>query len=238
MMAKVKHKKKKGEKGSDLLENPAVLAEKLTKTEQFLEQNRKIVIAVIGGLAVIVSAFFLYRYYVSNQNNQAQVDMFQAVYYFEADSLQKALNGDGNNYGFLDIIDKYSITKTANLANYYAGASYLKLGDFQKAIDYLSSFSSDDLVVQSRAYSLIGDAYMELGDYHEAARHYEQAADHKPNPYLSPLYLTKAATAYENLTDFEKAASCYATIIDKYPESSEINNARKQKARLEGLASN
>ena len=85
MMAKVKHKKKKGEKGSDLLENPAVLAEKLTKTEQFLEQNRKIVIAVIGGLAVIVSAYFLYRYYVSNQNDQAQIDMFQAVYYFEAD---------------------------------------------------------------------------------------------------------------------------------------------------------
>ena len=238
MMAKVKHRKKKEEKGSDLLENPAVLAEKLTKTEQFLEQNRKIVIAVIGGLAVIVSAFFLYRYYVSNQDNQAQIDMFQAVYYFEADSLQKALNGDGNNYGFLDIIDSYSITKTGNLANYYAGVSYLKLGEFQKAIDYLSSFSSDDLVVQSRAYSLIGDAYMELGDYHEAAGYYERAADHKPNQYVSPLYLIKAATAYEKLTDFEKAAGCYGNIIDKYPESSEFNNARKQKARLEGLATN
>ena len=238
MMAKVKHRKKKVEKGSDLLENPAVLAEKLTKTEQFLEQNRKIVIAVIGGLAVIVSAFFLYRYYVSNQNNQAQIDMFQAVYYFEADSLQKALNGDGNNYGFLDIIDNYGITKTANLANYYAGVSYLKLGEYQKAIDFLSGFSSDDLVVQSRAYGLIGDAYMELGDYHEAAGYYERAANHKPNQYLSPLYLIKAATAYEKLTDFEKAAGCYGTIIDKYPESSEFNNARKQRARLEGLASN
>lgn len=237
-MAKVKHRKKKVEKGSDLLENPAVLAEKLTKTEQFLEQNRKIVIAVIGGLAVIVSAFFLYRYYVSNQNNQAQIDMFQAVYYFEADSLQKALNGDGNNYGFLDIIDNYGITKTANLANYYAGVSYLKLGEYQKAIDFLSGFSSDDLVVQSRAYGLIGDAYMELGDYHEAAGYYERAANHKPNQYLSPLYLIKAATAYEKLTDFEKAAGCYGTIIDKYPESSEFNNARKQRARLEGLASN
>jgi tetratricopeptide (TPR) repeat protein len=237
-MAKVKHKKKKGAKRGDLLENPAVLAEKLTRSEQFLEQNRKIVIAVIGGLAVIVSAFFLYRYYVSNQNNQAQIDMFQAVYYFEADSLQKALNGDGNNYGFLDIIDKYGITKTANLAKFYSGAVYLKLGEYQQAIDYLSDFSSDDLVVQSRAYALIGDAYMELGDYHEAARSYEQAANHKSNQYLSPLYLTKAATAYEKLTDFDKAAACYTTIIDKYPESSELNNARKQKARLDGLASN
>lgn len=237
-MANVKHKKKKDPKGSDLLENPAVLAEKLTKTEQFLEQNKKIVIAVIGGLAVVVSAFFLYRYYVSNQNTQAQIDMFQAVYYYEADSIQKALQGDGNNYGFLDIIDNYRMTKTANLANFYTGSCYLKLGDFQNAIDYLSSFSSDDLVVQSRAYALIGDAHMELGDYHEAARYYEQAANHKPNQYLSPLYLIKAATAYEKLADFEKAAACYGIIVDKYPESSEYNNARKHKARLEELASN
>jgi tetratricopeptide (TPR) repeat protein len=236
-MAKVKNKKKKGEKGSDLLESPEVLAEKISKTEQFLEQNRKIVIAVIGGLAVIVSAIFLFRYYLSNQNMQAQVDMFQAVYYFEADSIQKALQGDGNNYGFLDIIDNYRMTKTANLAHYYAGASYLKLGDYQNAIDHLSGFSSDDLVVQSRAYALQGDAYVELGEYEKAASFYEQAANHKPNQFLSPLYLSKAAIAYENLMDFEAAADCYATIIDQYPESNEFNNALKHKARLDGLAS-
>jgi tetratricopeptide (TPR) repeat protein len=236
-MAKVKYKKKKGEKGSDMLESPEVLAEKLSKTEQFLEQNRKIVIAVIGGLAVIVSAIFLFRYYISNQNMQAQVDMFQAVYYFEADSIQKALQGDGNNYGFLDIIDNYGMTKTANLAHYYAGASYLKLEDYQNAIDHLSEFSSDDLVVQSRAYALLGDAFMELNEYDDAASFYEQAANHKPNQFLSPLYLSKAAVAYEKLLDFEAAADCYASIIDKYPESNEYNNALKHKARLDGLAS-
>jgi len=236
-MAKVKHKKKKVNKGNDLLENPEVLAEKLSKTEHFLEQNRKIVIAVIGGLAVIVSAFFLFRYYLANQNIQAQVDMFQAVYYFEADSIQKALQGDGNNYGFLDIIDNYGMTKTANLANYYVGACYLKLGNYQNAIDYLTDFSSDDLIVQSRAYALQGDAHMELGEYNKAARFYEQAANHKSNQYLSPLYLVKAAVAYEKLMDFEAAADCYSLIIDKYPDSNEFNNARKHKARLEGLAS-
>ncbi|MBR9999867.1 MAG: tetratricopeptide repeat protein [Cyclobacteriaceae bacterium] len=237
-MAKVKHKKKKGEKGNDLLENPDVLAEKLSRSEEFLEKNRVIVISVIGGLAVIVSAIFLFRYYVSNQNNQAQVDMFQAVYYFESDSIQKALHGDGNNYGFLEIIDNYGITKTANLANFYAGASYLKLGEFQNAIDYLSEFSSNDLVVKARALALMGDAQMELGEYREAAESYEKAASQNPNQYLSPLYLTKAALAYEKLMDYEAAAASYAIIVEKYPESGEYNNARKHKARLEELASN
>lgn len=236
-MAKVKNKKKKDKKSGDLLENPAILAERLTKTEQFLEKNRKIVIGLIGALAVIVSGYFLVRYYLSNQNTQAQVDMFQAVYYFEADSLNKALNGDGLNYGFLDIIDNYSLTKTANLAHYYAGASYLKMGDYDAAIDHLNKFSSDDIAVQPRAFCLLGDAYMEKEDYNQAVNFYEKAANYKPNQYLSPMYLTKAALAYEKLSNYSSASDCYATIIDKYPESSAYNEARKQKARVDGLAS-
>lgn len=236
-MAKVKYKKKKVEKGNELLESPEALAEKLTKTEQYLERNKKYVLITIGTLAVVISAIFLGRYYINNQNNQAQIDMFQAVYYFESDSLDLALNGDGNNYGFLDIIDNYRFTKAAKLANFYVGASYLKKGEFEKVIDYLSDFSTDDIVVQARAYALIGDAYMELNDFRTASDYYTRAADYKPNEYLSPIYLVKAANAFERLMEYESASDCYATIIDEYPESSEYQNARKHKARLDGLAS-
>ena len=234
-MSKTKYKKKE-QKRNDLLENPEALAEQLSKTEQFLEQNRKIVIAAIGILAVVTSAIFLVRYYISNQDQQAQVDMFQAVYYFEADSLNKALDGDGNNYGFLEIIDNYGFTKTANLAEFYTGACYLKLGDYESAIEHLSEFSSNDIAVQARAYSMIGDAYMELNDYRQGAEFYEKAADHKSNEFMSPTYLVKAALAYEKLMEFETASECYNQIIEKYPDSNEFQNARKHKARLDGLA--
>jgi tetratricopeptide (TPR) repeat protein len=237
-MAKVKYRKKKTEKkGSELLESPEALAEKLTKTEQYLEKNKKVVLIALGTIAVVVSGFFLGRYYLNNQNNQAQIDMFQAIYYFEADSLDLALNGDGNNYGFLEIIDNYGFSKAANLAYFYAGAIYLKKGEFETAIDYLSEFSADDIVVQARSYGLIGDAYMELNDFRTASEYYSNAADYKPNEYLSPIYLVKAATAYERLMEFESARDCFETIIKEYPESSEYQNARKHKARLDGLAS-
>lgn len=237
-MAKTKYRKKKDiKKGNELLESPEALAEKLTKTEQYLEKNKKVVLIALGSLALVVSVFFLGRYYLKNQNNQAQIDMFQAVYYFESDSLDLALNGDGNNYGFLDIVDNYGFTKTANLANYYIGASYLKKGEFENAIEYLKKFSGNDIIVQARAYALIGDAYMELNDYRTAAEFYNKAAEYKPNEFLSPLYLVKAATAFEKLMEFESASDCYETIIKEYPESSEYQNARKHKARLDGLAS-
>jgi tetratricopeptide (TPR) repeat protein len=236
-MVKVKYKKKKEKKGNELLESPEALAEQLTKTEQYLEKNKKIVLIALGMMAVIVSGFFLIRYYMNNQNNQAQIDMFQAVYYFEQDSLDLALHGDGNNYGFLDIIDNYGFTKAANLSQFYVGASYLKKGEFETAIEYLSDFSGDDIVVQARTYALIGDAYMELNDFRTASDFYSKAADYKPNEYLSPIYLVKAAQAYERLMEFESARDCFNTIIEEYPESSEYQNARKHKARLDGLAS-
>ena len=237
-MPKTKYRKKKDiKKGNELLESPEALAERLSKTEQYLEKNKKVVLIALGTLALVISVIFLGRYYLNNQNKQAQTDMFQAVYYFESDSLDLALNGDGNNYGFLDIIDNYGFTKTANLANYYIGASYLKKGEFENAIDYLSKFSSNDIVVQARTYALIGDAYMELDDFRTASEFYSKAADYKPNEYLSPLYLFKAATAFEKLMEFESASDCFETIIKEYPESSEYQNARKHKARLDGLAS-
>ncbi len=219
--------------GEELLENPEVLAEQISKTEEFLEKNRKWVFIVGGALAIIVAAYFSYNYWITNQNTTAQNEMFQAVYYFEADSLDKALQGDGNNLGFLEIIEEYGMTDAANLAHYYAGASFLKKGEYISAIDHLNKFSVSDLLIQARTYALIGDANMELGNTAEAVTYYMKAADYNPNEYTTPAYLIKAAIANELLEDYESAFDCYNTIVKEYVNSSEYQNARKQKARLE-----
>lgn len=232
MMAKGK-KNAKPTKGEELLENPQAIAETLNKTEQFLEHNRKMVLIVGGAIAAVVGLYFLYNYWTTTRNETAQKELFQAVYYFEADSLDKALSGDGNNYGFLEIINKYGMTKAANLSHYYTGAIYLKKGEFQSAIDHLEKFSSNDLLIQGRAYCLIGDAYMESDDYKSAAKFYEKAADYNANEHTSPNYLIKAAIAYEEMQDFKSAYKCYNTIVEKYVNSSEYQTARKHKARLE-----
>ena len=70
--------------------------------------------------------------------------MFMAEKYFELDSFNLALNGNTEHLGFLDIIDDYKRTKSANLANYYAGLCYYYLGDYELAIDYVSDFSTSN----------------------------------------------------------------------------------------------
>ena len=231
-MAKTKTKK---EEGIDIIEDPDAL---VSKAEEFFSntRNRNLVFAIGGVIAAVVAGFLIYKILLDNQNEEAQREMFQAVYYFEADSLGRALNGDGINYGFLQIIEDYSGTDAANLASFYSGATYLKLGDYNNAIRYLEDFSGADFLVQARAYALIGDSNMELENFSEAAANYQKAADHKPNKEFTPGYLQKLAVAHEANGDYSGAAAAFDKIINKYVDSPLLQEAKKQKARLEGLA--
>ena len=224
---------KKKEETTDLLENAEVLQEKLIGIEHWAEKNPKIIIGIVAGIILIAGGIFGWRYYTGTQDAVAQKEMFQAIHYFESDSLNLSLNGDGNNLGFLQIIDDYGYTKAGNLANFYAGAAYLKQGKYSLAIYYLQDFKANDLLVQPRAYSLIGDAYMEQKDFDNAVSFYNKASDYKPNKEFTPIYLMKAALAYEKLNKNDKAIEAYQRIIDEYYQSSEVQNAKKYKARLE-----
>jgi len=224
---------KKVEHRHELLENPEALQEKLVGAETWLERNSKLTFGLGTLIILAIAGYFGFQYYKQSKNALAQEEMFQAVYYFEADSLSKALNGDGNNSGFLDIIDEYGVTEAANLAHYYTGIIYLKQGKFAPARDHFEDFSSGDLLVQARAYSLIGDTFMEEKNYESAASYYSKAADYEANKFFSPGYLLKEALAYEKLNQNDKAKEAYDKIINRYWDSSEYQKARKLKARLE-----
>ncbi len=216
-----------------MLENPEALAEQITKTEDFVEKHQTLLLSILGAVALIIAGTFLYKYYIDNQNELAQDEMFQAVYYFENDSLDLALRGDGNRYGFLDIIKEFGATKAGNLANYYAGSIYMLKGNYTSAIPFLEDFSSDDLLLASRAFSMLGDAYMESDDYSMAASYYDKAASYRPNKEFTPAYLIKAGLAYERNGQNEKAIEQYEKIITEYQNTPEYNKARKYKAMIE-----
>jgi tetratricopeptide (TPR) repeat protein len=231
--------KKEEKKSEDLLKSSEALQEKVIGAEHWIEKNPKIVLSAAGILLVLVGGFFGYRYYNDSQNADAQKEMFQAIRYFEKyidtahDSLEVALKGDGNNLGFIDISEEYSGTKAGNLANFYAGAIFLKQAKYKVARLYLEDFSSSDLLLQARAYSLTGDCYMEEGDFASAAKFYNKASNYQPNKFFTPTYLMKEALAYEKQNQNDKAIAVYQKLIDTYWDSNEVQNAKKYKAKLE-----
>ena len=232
----VKIRKPKKENNEVLpIENTDAINETLSKSEEFVNNNKNKIFTVLGVIVFLLLGFSIFSYIKSNQNNTAQEEMFQAVYYFEKDSLVQALNGDGNNYGFLEIIDEYGLSDAANLSKFYAGASYLKLGNYENAINYLDEFSSSDLLIQARAYSLIGDAYVEIGDYDNAIYYFKKASNENPNEFFTPSYLLKLAIVYEETGDLESALDTYEEIIEEFKNSPEFQTSLKNKSRIEGL---
>jgi TolA-binding protein len=215
------------------VENSEVLAERLEGVEHWIENNPKVVIGFVAVLVIAAAGFFGFRWWIDKQDAVAQQEMFQAVRYFESDSLDLAMKGTANVSGFETIISEYGMTPAANLANYYAGVICLKQAKYSLAVYYLKDFKSNDLLVQARAYSLLGDAYMEQNDFTSAADAYHSASNYKPNKYFTPTYLLKEALAYEKQNQNDKAIAAYDRLITEFWDSQEVNTAKKFKAKLE-----
>ena len=145
-----------------MLEDPDALAARLVDSEEFVRNNRNVLLGILAAVVLAVVGGFGYYTWRTPQNQQAQASMFRAVNTWEADSLSKAIKGDGKAPGLTTVANEYGNTKAGNLANFYAGVASLKQGKYKEALDFLEDFSSDDYLVQSRAYSLMGDAQLEL----------------------------------------------------------------------------
>jgi predicted negative regulator of RcsB-dependent stress response len=215
-----------------LLEDPDALAARLAESEDFVRRNRNLLLGILVAVVAVVAGAFGYNYWRTEQNTQAQNAIFKAVDYWEADSLNKATKGDGKHPGLTKVASEYSGTKVGNLANFYAGVAALKQGKYQDAYNYLDKFSADDYLVQSRAYSLMGDAKLELNQPKEAAELYAKAADHNANDSFSPGYVLKQGIALEAAKDNAGAIRAYDRILNDYAASPEASEARQRKAVL------
>lgn len=206
----------------------------LSNTELFIEKNQKAIIIVLAVLIVAVLAFFgVKKYYLEPREKDAQAAIYHAEQYFEKDNFASALNGDGNYLGFINVIDEFGGTKTANLAKYYAGVCYLNIGDYNNAIKYLKEFKGKDVIVTSLALGAMADAYMELDNVAEAAKCYESAAVKSENGFTSPMYLLRAGMAYEMAGNYQKAIEVYKKIKADYPNSNEGFSIEKYIARAQ-----
>ena len=206
----------------------------LTKTERYIEENQKsLTIIVIIAIFIIGGYLAFTKFYIAPKEKEAQSQLFVAEQYFEKDSFNLALEGVGNYPGFLQIIDEYKLTKSANLAHYYAGVSYLQLGQFEDAIKYLKKFDSSDKMLAPIAIGAIGDANMELGNTKEAISFYTKAANFIDNKFTTPLYLMKAGLAYEENSELEMALKTYKRIEKDYPSTTEGRQIEKYIAKIE-----
>ena len=197
------------------------IGEVISKTEAFIEKNKKLLTGAIVAILVVVAAIFGIRAYNNSRQATAEEEIFAAEQWFAMDSLQLAMKGNAMHMGFEAIADEYGSTKTGNRAKYLAGIICLRQGEYQRAIDYLESCKLNDYFTPIFAKVLIGDAYYELGNVKEAVNYYEKAAKMDDNEITAPYALFKAGMGYMSLGDYEKASELFTQIKEQSPSSTE-----------------
>jgi len=221
------------------------LDETASKTEDFVAANQKYIFMIIGIVAIGVLGYLGYKEFVAKPAQvTASNDMFQAKKHFNdavsgisSDSLYNlALNGTGGKFGMLDIIKEHSGTQAANLANYYAGMSYLNLKKYKEAVSHLDEFSSEDQILAPMAKGAIGDAFVQLNQKEDALKYYIEAANMRANEYSACTFLYKAGVIALDLGKPTEALGFFNRIKAEYPKSAEAKNAEVFIGKAQAMA--
>jgi len=218
---------------SEQKEEPIVdVQETISKAERYIEENKKSLSIIVGAVIVLVGGYFAWtKLYLAPLEEEARGQMFVAERYFEKDSLNKAINGDGQFFGFKDIIGNYGLTSSGNLAHMYLGLCYLHKGQFEDAVTELKEYDGDDMMLAPIAIGAIGDAYSELGKTDDAIGQYMKASGENKNNFTTPIYLMKAATLYETQGKYKEAVKIYEQLKTDFPEAREGRDVEKYISR-------
>lgn len=208
--------------------------ETLVKVQGFWAKFQKPLLIIVAVIVIGGGGWYGYNEYIVKPKEEKASDiLFNAQKYFSMDSSNLVLNGDGQNKGVLYVLNNFGGTKAANLCKYYAGVSYLKLGDFNNAVKYLKDFSTDAKQIQLMAYGCLGDAYSELNKKDEAIESYKKASTvFEKDENNSAEYLFRAALLQETSGKTKEALEFYKEIKEKFPKTEKGFQADKYIYRL------
>ena len=205
------------------------------RAEAWVSRNQNYILSVIGAVAVVVLGYLAYSNFVvapleEESNNviaQAQAHFKEGL---EDPTLQDslftlALEGDGVQPGFLEIIESYGSAAAAQLATYNAGMIYFQQGEYDKAIAYLEDFSTSDPVLGALALGGIADSFTELNQQEDALTYYKKAAYFSANEFTPPRFLLKGAQVALSIDASADAVNLLKTLQADYPSSPQAVNA-------------
>ena len=214
------------------------------RAKSFWDKNSKLISYVGSAIIVVIVGWYGYLNLIKNPNEKAAAKMIfpaenlfgkMATTGFNKDSVNIVLNGgilEGNNVpGLLKLINKYGGTESGNRAKYIAGACYLHIKEFDKAIKYLNEFDSHGAdQIQSRAYVMLGHAYAEKNKNADALNYYKKAAEvNEKDEVMSADALLTAAAFADATGNSNEAISLYQKLKDKYPSNSTVRSGEVDK---------
>lgn len=192
--------------------------EAVSRSEAFIEKNKKTLIVAVSAIVVLIAGSMLVSTYVIKPREQKAAEaLFAGEQYFRNGDYETALNGDQYEYaGFEAVAKEHGSTKAGKLAKAYAGLSLAHLERYEEAVPMLESFKGDDAMVAPSVLAALGNCYAQTGNEAKAAATLVKAAHKADNNLLSPAYLIQAGQLFEKLGNKANALQAYQEVKDKY----------------------
>lgn len=213
------------------------------KVQNFVEENRKLVIGISLGVLVFAVLIFFIKGRIEESNREdsinASVSISRIMQYYQDGNYQTALNGDSVKkvqgekvIGLIEIVNRYEGTDQGKYAALYAANALLNLNRYQEAKKYFEiALKSPSKIVQEGANAGLATIYEMEGKYIEAADYYEQAALIAVELGLKNRYQFFQALCLEKAGDKEKAEKLYREVIGDN-RSDYVNSAKAGLIRL------
>lgn len=185
--------------------------EAVSRSEAFINKNKKaLVIGVVAVVVLVAAGLLASTYIIAPREKAAAEALFTGEQYFQNGNYETAI------VEFEAVIADHKGTEAANLAKAYTGISNAKLGNYEEAIPMLKAFKGNDAMIAPSVLAALGNCYAQVGQEAQAAATLMKAAQKADNNLLSPAYLIQAGQIYEKLGKKSDALKAYTLIKEKY----------------------
>jgi outer membrane protein assembly factor BamD (BamD/ComL family) len=199
------------------------------KATNWLEQHLRELSMAVGGVVVVVGLFVLFNWMKSRDEQNASEKLAQA----------RAEYNKSNYAAAIPLLEKlvsdYGSTQSGGMATTYLANAYMQTKDYVNAEKYYKKYlddGDDDPILKVSAAAGLAATQEARGEFAKAAKLYEDAAGDFADSYRAPQLLMSAARSYKQANQAEASRRVLQKLIDKYPKSELVEDAKMLMAEI------
>jgi TolA-binding protein len=206
--------------------------------EQWLEENWRTLIMWLAGIAVLAALIAGWYFVSAARHASAQERLAEGLRAYRGaldpgDELEGTF--DEALAVFDDVAGRMGAGPAADIAQYYRGLTLLRMGNHSEAVPALEEVvgGGGDPVLRGSAGAALARALVGAGDPDRAVETLRTVADDPAGEYPADLALLEAARIRYDQGDPEAAAEIWRELLDRFPDTSGAQEARRKLELLE-----
>ncbi|UCB52797.1 MAG: tetratricopeptide repeat protein [Candidatus Zixiibacteriota bacterium] len=201
------------------------------QVSQWIQKHLNEVLMAAGGVVLVTAVlFFIFSSQAKRERKAAEL-LGKANFALQSGDMGGAVQD------LQTVVNKYGSTRSAGQAAFYLAYAYFYAKDYVQAQSLFEKYVQkykDDPLLSASAQAGIGDCHMQTGNPVMAAENFLKAASLSPQTFLTPQYLRRAASAYMQADEKDRAREILHRLIAEYPDSREAHRAKVDLAQIAG----